>query len=302
MLQYSLKSTALGAKKYINIEEKASRDISLANNILIDSTYIEDVYDIVLLNFAKMKEEISSIVINDMIFSVRGDNEIKNSQSVMNMYVSNILSSFRALNDHTDRILKNKKIYGDSITSVSDAKKHEYDSCKEYRIIENIRNYAQHKKMPITQYSIGGNWEGANLEARRHYLSIYASPNELLQDCRFKRKMELDVSGDEKIDLLYCISTYIDCIGSIQSAIRRSIEKHVSYADNIMNHYISLWQNEYPDDSRLLLHMISYCEDPMIFKKICPINDKAAMRREYLRRKNPGPKNLAYAYAATRGR
>lgn len=301
-MPHAIRRLAIGSSSYVDIDN-ASRDaIISASKVLVDCSDIEEIYDVFMSNYGDMLHSVSSIVIDSMIFSVRDHLELNYLRSRLNRAISNVFFSARSYHDHVDRILKNRSEFSkDARDKVKKARSDEYNSSPSYRISEAMRNFCQHRSMPVSGFSLGGGWEddGA-LSWRRHDLMVYTATTDLIKDPECKRKIYADVENTEKVDLLDCIASYVDSISKIHIVVRNVTDEAVSNADNTMQEFINAWDNQFPNEGRVGLHLVEYQDNPAIFEPICSVYDGSIKFRKYLRNKNTGLNNLKRAYGATR--
>jgi hypothetical protein len=142
---------------------------------------------------------------------------------------ANLLSSARAFIDHTKRHVCS--IPG-CTGAERDAIRHLFDAERErslsYRVIEALRNYAQHYGLPSQSISFGFRWVGSGQTEEEERLLSYVSPSLLVEylrsDPKFQKLVldELEASHGKDVPLLPLVREYVSSLSSINDEVRRS--------------------------------------------------------------------------------
>jgi hypothetical protein len=104
---------------------------------------------------------------------------------------------------------------------------HEYDTRLGYRALEALRNYMQHRGMPIQRMSLESSWIAEAHKVRkhlRHTVGLYLGVVQLREDGNFKAKIldELAALGDEH-DLKALIRDYVAGLGYVHETFRTAV-------------------------------------------------------------------------------
>lgn len=114
-------------------------------------------------------------------------------------------------------------IYGDNSEEAKEFKNvcsREYDSHLGYRLMESLRNYVQHRDLPIRGITHGHRWDDDRTQARNVVAIMLDVPN-IKSDKDFKKSFreEFEALG-EKVDLKPFAREYVECLGRIHTYTR----------------------------------------------------------------------------------
>ena len=142
-----------------------------------------------------------------------------------NRHIGNLLTAARS---YIDQVLQDFKMvllspsFGKSAKALLSA---EYDRSLEYRFMEALRNYTQHRAFPATGFS--GSWvldDDPNAWAEN--LTISADKRNVFEDEKFKTKF-LD-GLPERVDLRRYCREYVRGLGNAHMAMRKLVEPAVT--------------------------------------------------------------------------
>jgi hypothetical protein len=156
-----------------------------------------------------------------------------------NRRLNNLLSSCRLYLDHTAGALS--AIYGSDSEPLSCYKKsrnEEYDSGFAYRVMEAIRNYAQHRNLPVAHVSVeNGEFPGHRTTLNHHLIVPSLDIEELRRDHAFKRSVlqELDSFGKRYMDVRMWVRQYLEALGRIHAEVEHSISADLVAWDAMMS-------------------------------------------------------------------
>lgn len=197
--------------------------IAKARSDLTFLVAIEQKFDIALENHFELEREITSVAARDMLFSDYSNDSLWDIGNTLNRRVLNTLSSFRTYIDHTDHHLSD--VFGSLSTEreqYKNIRRFIYDSRIEYRAIDALRNYVQHRDLSVHKWSIGSRKIGDIADPGYEYRVGMRLVIEALEtDGGFKKKIleELKTIG-ESIDLIWLIRGYVEAISEINKEVR----------------------------------------------------------------------------------
>jgi hypothetical protein len=122
-----------------------------------------------------------------------------------------------SLKHHSKEVLESDSA---RLGRIEAAPRAQYDSCLEYRIAEALRNYSQHRALPVHGL-IGPSTEVARSSQRDFFVEPYLDPDELRQDGYFKAQVLKELPNDgEVVKLKPILRAYIDALCQIQDVFR----------------------------------------------------------------------------------
>ncbi|WP_171715749.1 hypothetical protein [Paenibacillus phytohabitans] len=118
----------------------------------------------------------------------------------------------------------------------------EYDSVLGYRVMEALRNFVQHRGLPV--HVISHKTSRTDDNRIKHLIIPIIRINDLESDGKFKKKLleELKEEGD-KLDIRLYIRQYIQSFYKFQKFIREILAEEVQNNDNLVTQ-LSHQENE----------------------------------------------------------
>jgi len=233
-MKYILRKAVLGRVPEIKITAKQYSDLEKARNILSNALAIEEKYEIVISNYLDFEREILNTTVEDM---VRGYADYFNCFEVrlhLNIRLINLLTACRL---YVDQLNQNVRV---CIPNISNAKEivrgllsKEYDESKEYRFMEALRNYTQHRGIPVHWTCQGGRWTSLENDGLvEYYMEVASQRFYLEKDANFKKQVLAEM--DEKVDLKAATRSYIETLSNIHESVRTTIAESVTEARNMI--------------------------------------------------------------------
>jgi hypothetical protein len=202
-IQYGVTRLHFGNSDFLELTQEEYQSIQETRNKLHLSLQIEDNFNIVLENYEEFEHEVLGKTLHNLLFSQFDWSSFMNDRSTINRRIINLLTTCRLYLDQTPHSLN--ALYGDNSTqkeSFISATNQEYDTKLGYRVLEALRNYVQHRGLPIQ--GLGHNLkrpDGIDGPAKR-MMRLNLDVTKLKGDGKFKQSVisELEQLG-EKVDL-----------------------------------------------------------------------------------------------------
>jgi hypothetical protein len=251
-----LKRNAIDCIKEMEITETAFNDLKEAKRVLRKALDIEDKYELLISTYLELEKDALSLSVNYMVLHDSSYIEIQKKRNLINKRLVALLTTARL---YLDRIAS--EAYSCTKTK-SDKKKvkaftsEKYDSLKEYRFVEALRNSVQHHSLPIHGMNFGAQRvEGKTGSANQYTSSFFANKVEFEQTKSFKKSV-LDEMPDQ-VDILNEIRVYISAISHIHSQVRELIDEAVKASRQTLEEIISQYE---VSDSGNTLGLVAVCE------------------------------------------
>jgi hypothetical protein len=126
----------------------------------------------------------------------------------------------------------------------------EYDENREYRFMEEFRNHAQHRDLPIHWVSSRVMWTDLSEDRLLEYSMSFGVRKSFLNDNKFKKTI-IDESPDE-VDLKSTTRCYIESLSKVHEAARELIKESVQNARQNLEDAYSQYKRVYPESSASL--------------------------------------------------
>src|SRR5206468_3281318 len=123
---------------------------------LLHRTDVEENYDCVIENYLELEEYILSEALRSVVARPRSDNiSWQEPRHNTARKLSNFLSSARlyigTIETHAREIFADDSVRQQIKADIA----HQFDTSSDYRIMDALRNYAQHSALPVHGYTIG---------------------------------------------------------------------------------------------------------------------------------------------------
>ena len=200
-----------------------------------------------------------------------------------------------------------KNIYGENSDNVNLVKKEtasQYDKNFGYRVMEALRNYVQHRGLPIHSILFSGKWLDIDSDENRRLLYTVVpsiSVSELAEDDKFKQtvlKEMLAIQSNDDIDIRPLIRDYVEGIGKIHEKVRELIHTDVNKWEGILSDTINKFQNEFGAEESLAGLAIVAKKDDSHWAERITIFEEFIEKRQALENKNRIFGNLHKSYAS----
>ncbi|MHB8272219.1 hypothetical protein, partial [Bradyrhizobium sp.] len=223
-IKYVLCRIVEGNTARLEITQQEYVSLQTADKQLSHALDVEDKYDVTIQNYLEFETSIIEEAVHDLIRTKRNAVESKRLRQMLARRLSNVLSSARlyveTLKHHSKQILASDSV---SLDRIEKTRREQYDKSLDYRLIEALRNYAQHHALPVHGLIMPARQDGRDL--RYHSIEPYVDPDLLREDSNFKAQVlkELPEDGDV-VNLKPVLRSYIESLGVIQEVFREETE------------------------------------------------------------------------------
>ncbi len=222
-MEYFVSIQALGRFPKIQLEKQEFENIKKARTALTHGLSIEEKYEIIISNYLEFEKEIVDQSIFFMIQNRFQYTDHFQRKLIFNIKLVNLLTSTRL---YIDQLYQHVKYANPELSNSKDTIKNilanEYGKNFEYRFMEALRNYVQHRGLPI--HLIKTHSE-RNIDSDNKQMSfsieLYSQKERLEEDKKFKRKVLEEMP--EEINLKETVRAYIECISTVHVKVRKML-------------------------------------------------------------------------------
>jgi hypothetical protein len=194
----------------------------------------EEKLDLVLANYAEYEGELLRLAVDQMVWPGGEWPAFRTALFDVNRRILNFLSSSRMYIDQIKHEIssmygKDSEVYA----GVRSRETIEYDTSLAYRAIDALRNYAQHRSMPVGKLSFPIRREDDGGADRLRFMVVPCLDlTELRQDTSIKATIlnELEAAGRTNLNEL--IRSYLESIGRIHIDVRQLTDADVEKWEN----------------------------------------------------------------------
>lgn len=219
-IRYCAKVMTLGKNPEIDLSQEEYQNIKLAKTCLSELFSFEEKYELLLSNYLELEQECLSISSESMINRNHGYREFYEIQSLFNQRVVNLLTTSRLYLDQIEQHIKfcNKDLEVKKLFS------EEYDNNFEYRFMEALRNYVQHRGLAIHSSTLYSGWIGSDDEKEMEFNTfIFTNKLEVSKDKAFKKAVAEEMP--DKVNIIFSARSYVESLSKVHCELRDKLSK-----------------------------------------------------------------------------
>lgn len=242
---FFLRMEVYGGHPAVEISVDEYQNLVRSKRALVSALDIEKKYDIFLTNYEEFEKELVSLSLESIVGRAQSYDDVFESTRRVSHRIANLLSSGRMYIDHSKHDIKSCMKDGEAASAFAkQLQLDHFDGNRYYRFVEAVRNYSQHRSLPVHWIIDNQNAElnGEVKTGFRYTLDIYSDKDILRSDKKFKRTV-LD-EFDQQIDLKLALREYVSALSEINEAIRSHVRNDLDHAvediKSAQNHYESI--------------------------------------------------------------
>jgi len=217
------------------------------NGYLSNALEIEEKYEIVISNYLDFEQEIMNATIKYMIREHLDYSDFFQVRLGLNIKLVNLLTAVRLyvdqLNQNVTGCLDNNQNAKKDVKSLFSK---EYDENKSYRFMEALRNYVQHRGIPVHWAQQSSRWTSLEDNGLLEYSIELSSQRSYLEEDKKMKKSVLD-EMDERIDLKAATRSYIESISRVHDAARNMISASTEHSRQLIQDAHRRYAKKYND-------------------------------------------------------
>lgn len=241
-----------GPHPELKLSEEDFFSIVEAKRGLFTSLWIEEKFGLVLDNYLEFEVELLEQSLRVAVFREFAYSSAQDRLYTAARRISNLLSSCRAYIDQTHSDLAG--IYEgkqDVVDAIRTAFATQYEMRLGYRAMEALRNFSQHRSLPLHGISASYSRVDAATPPHRIVSVPQLRVERLEEDAGFKRTVlaELKATGRKVLDLRPLLREYMQGLAAAHRQVRSLMENDLSRWESTLTVHISRWQQEASDST-----------------------------------------------------
>jgi hypothetical protein len=253
--EYYLVRFVLGSSCKVAINADVAAALRAAMSDLFEMVDVEQKFDIVMENFLELETEMTTRLLKQAYRSDNSAQEFWADKLAFNRRIINVLTATRLYIDQTTHHIgvffpKEKTAKAAELKALFS---HEYDSVLAYRVMEALRNFSQHRGLPLQGMTHQSSWidiaaEGAAADDDS-YLQYNVALNLVVADLEgeggLKKAVlkELKLKGD-RIDVKKMIREYVEALARVHVGLRDMLKPRIAAADALISYWIDRYLAE----------------------------------------------------------
>jgi len=236
-MKYSITRLVLGFRALIEISAEEFERIRDAKAKLILALDLEEKLDFVLENYADYERELLNLTLHQMLFHDLDWSAFRLNVQLINRRLANLLASGRLYVDQVRHGVS--RMYGpesEQFAALDSEITNVRNGSFPYRFMDAVRNYMQHRSLPIHHLSYPSRWERASGVDRLQFSIVPSVETKRLQDDeKFKRSvLEEREAREEYIGLTPLVRGYVESIGRIHDSVRNVVHDGIATWDSLI--------------------------------------------------------------------
>jgi len=246
-MQYVVRRMTIdGGADYIVVSRAQFEDAKCARKGLLDALSIEEKFDILIENYFEFERDLLEITLRNTLFHEKDWSSFQSEIHLIDRRIINLLTTSRLYLDQLNHQVsstygKVSKVQASLKKKLSD----EYDSTRGYRVLDALRNFVQHRDLPVFRLQHGASRKDVASKSKRT-ITPSLSVSRLKDDKSFKKSIikELELLGDN-VDLKPLIRESMEAFGRIHSLVRDSWADDVTRWDKAILELRKLYQDRF---------------------------------------------------------
>ena len=212
---------------------------------------IEEVWDCLVNNYFDLELDVITVALGRMISLGQDFSSYHKTRLGHARRLSNLLSSARSYLDHTPQHLRKIAISDYDLSADFVCKTREvYDGNFDYRLMEALRNHAQHGGLPLHGTSFQGRRVAGELGSS---LSFKSSASidivELRKSAKFKASILAELEGvTEAIDVISAVRGYMENLSKIHESLKAASDDMILKWSDVITDAVGYYETK--TDSR----------------------------------------------------
>lgn len=290
-MKYTLTTLTFNNQYHVPISHECFNQLKSAKEFLLEAMFIEEKFNLILENYAEFELELFNYGIRRMLFHDFDWSSTVDKMHSINRKIINLLTTCRLYIDQVSHNIN--EIYGSNSQQTQMFKSQlsrEYDSVFGYQVMEAMRNYVQHRNLPINQIDTNMRWiEIEDKKFCKHTVKLNIDVEELLKDKKFKASVlsKLQEQGSS-VEFIPLMRQYLESIGTVHLKIRELLKSDLVTWESEIYQAITLCKKSTADEISYISASASP-DDSNISVEVVEIFEDFIKRRQMFERKNNYP-------------
>jgi hypothetical protein len=290
----------LGTKAFVEISAQEFSGLRLSKTAITNIVAIEEKFDTLLGNYLELEHELMKITASYMIYEM-GGNVFRSNMNTINRRMVNLMTSCRLYNDQTAHHFSVMfgKVSQEFESLKSEMSRH-FDRNIEYRTMEALRNYVQHRGYPVGGYTLQNKWvQKGEKKEDAQLIHLKLDLRSIEEDGDFKKKTlnEL-IEIENSIDLKQHFRKYVECISLVHGRVRELTSNVISNAEQNIILAREKYKTKFEEGDSELIAAVHENDEGRVVEKHYLSVEQMNYRRYYLEKNKPLI-NLARRYVTS---
>lgn len=299
--EYGLTRLA-GRHTFVPISQADYEGIVEAKRGLLECLLLEEGFDLIVENYLELEVTLLDATVRDLVGDPPLGERSHADMSVFNRRFANLLTVCKMYIDQAPQRIHRLFPAGDHGQDPRTAFSEQFDGRSGYRVMEALRNHAQHYGFPTQAVT----YHAALVEPYgTGAVRVTVSPYLVLDDARrneeFKKSVlqELNSLGEEKLDLKPLVRDYVEGLWSVHGMLRSDLRVKVKAWEAVLDEALLRFQSRYLDEGKLPGLAAVVCNSDGEILDATELPRHMLENRRRLERKNRGLDNLTKKFVTS---
>jgi hypothetical protein len=296
-MRYGLTRPFSVQQHFVEITPEEYAEAKSVKAHLVDASGIEVNFDMLLGNFEEFELELFRGTFHRALY---GPPDSLTSMEAFQLYNRRLVNLLTTCKQYLDQVCHHlSSIYGkksDVVRAFRQSTSKEYDAHFSYRLLEALRNYVQHRGLPISHLSYHSERDRAEDGSRsslKHVLTPQVDVSALREDLEkkdTKAAFRVELEGIvENQDLKLHVREYIGGLGRVHAEVRDLIASDLKEWESVCERLQETYREATSDNVTGLAAVEE--SHPDVYSELIHLNPNLIKRRQLLERKNRYTKN-----------
>lgn len=288
--KYSIRRLVLGNADEIVIAPARYEELRQACAGVIVGMTVEEKFDVLMEDYAELEIAALERAARNSIFGDLSWESMAIFRGTLNRRLLHVMTSSRMYLDQLEHELSG--IFGKAsaeFAAFRNARQEKYDTRFSFRLMEALRNYSQHRSLPV--FGLKYPWTREGDDRLSHSVEYSLNVAELAADpvVNAKFKAELEALRTDRLPLGPLVREYIDALSRIHLSVRESLRAHLQECLGAVEQAVAEFVERYGTETAGLcianIRLLEGEERGLIESH--PLHAKPSKRILYLEAKNP---------------
>lgn len=302
VMRFELRIWAADNQNHLALTPSEYQDLLSSLRRIYLATDTEEKLDLLLENYYEYERDLLDLGLRYSLFMESNATQVYGEVHVLNRRILNLLSTARTYRDQVTHTVS--KFFGpnqpekEKVARLFSA---EYDQHLEYRVAEALRNYSQHRSLPI--YSLTRGLRREEIGAPEQHLRSWIAPNisvdALTDEGGFKTAVleQLQATGESNWPITPILRKYVESLASVHVKIRQLLTEQVEKDRRELHKIRQRAEAELEGELRGLF-LTSVDDDGNVMERHS-LSVRPLKRMQVLLKKNGVLKNLSRRYVSS---
>ena len=229
-MRHRLAILSLDKWPFIEISSDEFRQIKGAKTKLTVALEIEEKFELLVENYTEYERTLLDLTLTNMVRQDYVWDSFMDHRQLVNRRIANFLMAAQLYIDQAKHdmatMFGRKSAAAENLSKAFDR---ESDQSLGYRVMKEIRNYAQHRALPVGPLGYPGKRQQDGKSAVRFGIQPQLDVDELRSDPSFKGTVLAEIEKEPAAqDLTYMIRQFIESLSRVHEAVRDLTEPEVA--------------------------------------------------------------------------